>query len=86
MSSAVDLFSTYGGSAKDMQPWLEDAQINRDRNLRLQYLAGRGLNLYTADRIYAEMLPFAKAPEGVFSGSEAKMQELLQKIGAAQAQ
>ena len=25
-----------------LQPWLADAQVNRDRNLRLQYLAGLG--------------------------------------------
>src|SRR3954469_7678588 len=39
MTSAIDLFATYAGSASDLQPWLKDAQINRDRNLRLQYLA-----------------------------------------------
>jgi spermidine synthase len=84
MYSAVDLFSTYAGSADDMKPWLQDAQINRDRNLRLQYLAGRGLNLYRADTIFAEMLPFAKDPVGVFSGSEAAMSSLMQKMHAAQ--
>ena len=46
INSAIDLFSTYAGSATDFEPWLKDAQINRDRNLRLQYLAGLGLNLY----------------------------------------
>jgi spermidine synthase len=80
MYSAVDLFATYGGSAKDMQPWLRNAQINRDRNLRLQYLAGRGLNLYRADAIYAEMLPYASDPEHVFTGSDERMQSLLEKI------
>ncbi len=84
MTSAVDLFATYGGSAADMQGWLKDAQINRDRNLRLQYLAGRGLNLYKAGEIYAEMLPFAQDPQGVFSGSDALMQSLMQKIHTAQ--
>ena len=29
--------------ATDLAPWLKDAVINRDRNLRLQYLAGHGL-------------------------------------------
>ena len=33
--------------------------INRDRNLRLQYLAGLGLNLYQSDSIYAGMLAHA---------------------------
>lgn len=84
MTSAVDLFATYGGSAADMQPWLQDAQVNRDRNLRLQYLAGRGLNLYRAGEIYAEMLPFAKDPEGVFTGSDAVLSELNGKIRIAQ--
>ena len=84
MTSAVDLFSTYAGSAADMQPWLKDAQINRDRNLRLQYLAGRGLNLYKAGEIYAEMLPFAQDPQHVFTGSDALMQSLMGKIRLAQ--
>jgi spermidine synthase len=84
MQSAVDLFATYAGSAEDMQPWLRDAQINRDRNLRLQYLAGRGLNLYHADVIYAEMLPYAGDPKGVFTGSQEKQDELLAKIRIAQ--
>ena len=80
MYSAVDLFATYAGSADDMAPWLKNAQINRDRNLRLQYLAGRGLNLYRAEAIFAEMQPYATEPEGVFSGSPALMAELLRKI------
>ena len=84
MTSAVDLFSTYAGSAADMQPWLKDAQINRDRNLRLQYLAGRGLNLYKAGEIYAEMLPFAHDPQHVFTGSDALVQSLMGKIRIAQ--
>ena len=84
MTSAVDLFSTYAGSAADMQPWLKDAQINRDRNLRLQYLAGRGLNLYRAGEIYAEMLPFARDPQNVFVGSDNLMQSLMGKIRIAQ--
>jgi len=83
MTSAVDLFATYGGSAADLRGWLTDAQINRDRNLRLQYLAGRGLNFYRAGEIYAEMLPFARDPQGVFTGSDALMQDLLRKIRLA---
>ena len=50
MHSVTDLFGTFAGKAADFKPWLQDAQINRDRNLRLQYLAGRGLNLYHADK------------------------------------
>ena len=85
MLSAVDLFATYAGSAEDMAPWMHDAQINRDRNLRLQYLAGRSLNVYRADTIFAEMLPYAKDPSaGLFQGSDATQALLLQKIRTAQ--
>ncbi len=72
MNSAVDLFSTYAGTATELQPWLADANINRDRNLRLQYLAGLGLNLYQSESIYADMLAHASGwPNGLFVASEA---------------
>jgi spermidine synthase len=81
MHSAVDLFSTFAGQAPDFAPWLKDAQINRDRNLRLQYLAGRGLNLYKADTIYSDMVSYAKDPQGIFDSSSPELkQALLQKI------
>jgi spermidine synthase len=83
MQSAVDLFATYAGSASDLKPWLADAQINRDRNLRLQFLAGRGLNLYRAGDIFAEMLPYAQDPQNLFSGSDALMQSLMLKMHTA---
>jgi spermidine synthase len=83
MHSAVDLFSTYAGSADDLKGWMQDAQINRDRNLRLQYLAGRSLNVYKADAIFAEMLPYAQDPQGVFEGSDALKESLRQKMHTA---
>jgi spermidine synthase len=71
MNSAVDLFSTFAGTASDLRPWLQDANINRDRNLRLQYLAGLGLNLYQSDSIYADMLNYAsRYPDNLFVASD----------------
>ena len=61
-----------------------DAIINRDRNLKLQYLAGLGLNLYQSDRIYSDMLMHAKYPEGLFTGSEQTLQALREGILRAQ--
>jgi len=70
MNSAVDLFSTFAGRANDLAPWLADASINRDRNLRLQFLAGLGLNLYQSDSIYAGMLAYVQRfPDELFAGS-----------------
>ncbi|MEN3336483.1 MAG: spermidine synthase [Acidobacteriota bacterium] len=76
MFSAVDLFSNYAGMKADLAPWLADATINRDRNLRLQYLAGMGFNLYQSEAIYADMLQYSRYPEGLFVGSEATKQAL----------
>jgi spermidine synthase len=69
ITSAVDLVATYAGSGPDLTPWLGDAVVNRDRNLRLQYLAGLGLNLDENAAIYREMLQYARFPDGVFTGS-----------------
>jgi spermidine synthase len=76
MFSAVDLFSNYAGMKADLAPWLADATINRDRNLRLQYLAGMGFNLYQSEAIYADMLQYSRYPEGLFVGSDATKQTL----------
>jgi len=84
MHDVTDLFGTFAGQAADYKPWLADAQINHDKNLRLEYLAGKGLNLYHADTIFAEMLPFGKDPQGVFTGSPELMSQLMQKIHALQ--
>jgi spermidine synthase len=85
MNSAVDLFSTYAGRKPDLEPWLRDAAINRDRNLRLQYLAGLGLNLYQADTIYADMLRYVtKMPDDLFIAKEETKKALWDGINRQQ--
>jgi spermidine synthase len=74
--TAVDLFSSYAGRASDLHEWLKDASINRDRNLRLQYLAGLGLNLYESGPIYSEILRYRHFPEGLFVGSPETIESL----------
>jgi spermidine synthase len=81
--SAIDLFGTYAGRSNDMQGWLKDAAINTDRNLRLQYLAGLGLNLYQSDAIYKGMIRESHYPEDLFEGSPETLQALKAKIDAA---
>jgi spermidine synthase len=68
-SSALALLSTYAGQARDLAPWLAGAQLNRDSNLRLQYLAGFGLNTYESSAIYAQMLRYRKFPDDFFVGA-----------------
>ena len=74
--TAVDLLSTFGMSGNQIKPWLADAQINTDRNLRLQYLAGLGLNRFDQASIYAEMARYRKYPEGLFTGSPEQLWRL----------
>jgi spermidine synthase len=83
LQTAADLFATYAGNARDLAPWLADAQINRDRNLRLQYLAGFRSNWYHSDTIYDEMVPYIKYPDQLFTGSEISRALLKFKIAAA---
>ncbi len=67
--SAADLLATYAGRAPDLQPMLTDAQINDDLSMRLQYLAGLGLNSAEAGRLYHEILSYRKFPQGLFTGT-----------------
>jgi spermidine synthase len=81
--SAVDLFGNYAGRTSDLKAYMADAQINRDRDLRLQYLAGLGLNLYQSGPIYADILRHRKYPEGMFTGSAETLQRLRDAIASA---
>ena len=70
LGSAFDLLSTYAGRQDELVPWLKGAQINDDLNMRLQYLAGWGLNYNHADLIYRAMLRYRRFPRDLFKGSE----------------
>jgi spermidine synthase len=83
INSAVDLFGTYAGRRSDMKGWLSDAQINTDRNLKLQYLAGLGLNLYQSDAIYKAMIKDSKYPDDLFEGSPETLASLRSKINSS---
>jgi spermidine synthase len=82
--SAVDLLGTYVGGRAELANWLEDAEINRDRNLRLQYLAGLALNEYQADAIFDNMTAAGQPafPEALFTGAPTRLEELRQRMRA----
>ena len=67
--SAFGLVATYAGQASDLRPWLKHAAINRDRDLRLQYLAGMALNFNESGLIFADLLAYRRFPEEIFVGS-----------------
>jgi len=72
----VSLLATYAGRAAGLGKWMEDAQINTDRNLRLQYLAGMSVNSYMATEILNSILKYYQFPEDVFIGSSQRIQEM----------
>jgi len=76
LGSAIQLLSTYGGDAAGLHEWLRAAQINRDRNLRLQYLAGLSPNAQSAAAIYSEILRFRKFPDYFLTASPERSQAL----------
>ena len=80
MNSPVDLFATYAGRRSDLTEWLRNVPINRDRNLRMQYLAGLGLNLDDAAAIYAGMLAYRRFPEDLFVSAEGRVDSLREAI------
>jgi spermidine synthase len=67
--TVVGLLETYGGQASDLRPWLKNAEINRDRNLRLQYLAGLELDTKESKFIHEAMLNHRQFPEKLLIGS-----------------
>jgi spermidine synthase len=81
-NSLVSLLATYGGQRSDLTGWLQDAEINRDGNLRLQYLAGLALNTSMEGAIYSQILSYRQFPRSLFAGSEQRMQNLLYAIQA----
>jgi spermidine synthase len=76
LDSALALLATYGGRRHDLEPWLRDAELNRDDNLRLQFLAGLRMNVDQRAETYRGMLEFKRYPSDVFFGSPEKLSEL----------
>jgi spermidine synthase len=67
--SVFDVLRTYSGRRQDLTPWLQGAEINEDRNLRLQYLAGLGYNEFLGTEIRDEILDYRTFPSDLFTGS-----------------
>jgi spermidine synthase len=78
--SAVDLFAKFAAQGPMLSPWLADAQVNKDRNLRLQYLAGADLNKNQKAEIYSEILSHRQYPEKLFVGHPSTLEALRQKM------
>ena len=76
VANSVALLGTYAGRALDLSPWLSGAEINRDGNLRLQYLAGLALNNTKEGEIYGGILRFRRFPDDLLVGSAITLAQL----------
>ena len=70
ITSLYNLFGSYAGQRSDLAPWLKDAVINRDRDLKLQYIAGLENNAYDNTKIFQEFTQYRKFPEALFVATD----------------
>jgi spermidine synthase len=80
---AMQLLATFAGQAQSLKPWMMGAQINTDRNLRLQYLAGMWYNSYMATTILEGILHYYRFPENIFIGAPDTLQAMKQALTEA---
>jgi spermidine synthase len=76
LKSAADILGSYAGRGRDLAPWLADAEINRERHLRLQYLAGLAANTDQRFAIFQGIVNHRRYPADLFVASadiEAKL-------------
>jgi spermidine synthase len=78
--TAIDMLVTFAGQGSQMEEWSADAQINTDRNLRLQYLAGMWLNRFDANEILYSILKHYSFPNRTFVGSPERVATLKEAL------
>jgi hypothetical protein len=78
LKSGAQILATYAGRASDLAPLLADAEINRERHLRLQYLAGLAANRDQRYLIFQTLAQYRRYPADLFvasAGLEAQLRK-----------
>jgi spermidine synthase len=78
LPTAASILAAYAGRARDLMPLLETAEINRERHLRLQYLAGLAANRDQRFYIFQELMKYRRYPADLFeasAGLEARLRD-----------
>jgi spermidine synthase len=78
--SLIELLANYAGRQADLGSWVRGSELNRDRDLRLQYLAGWGIDSRLEHTIYREILKHRRMPEGLFVGTPELVLQMQQAI------
>jgi spermidine synthase len=79
--SAVDLLATYIGRAPDLQPMVAGVALNEDLNLRLQYMAGLGLNFRRPGDTYRHIVTYRQFPQDLLVGGGERVNALQTLLG-----
>jgi spermidine synthase len=69
LETARALMATYAGRGRDLAPWLVNADINRERHLRLQYLAGMAAHADQPFAIFQAIVRHRRYPADLFAAS-----------------
>ncbi len=80
VDSPIDLLANYAGQRSDLSRWYQGAQLNRDKDLRLQYLAGWGINSQLQAELYRDMMTYVHPPAALFEGSPQLVASLMNAI------
>jgi spermidine synthase len=78
--SLPDLLSVYTGNSADLDPWIHDAVVNHDGDLKLSYLAGWGINSQLADSLYRQMVTYRHDPNWMMTGSQPVIDDVIKAI------
>ena len=66
MLNPASWLMSYAGRRPDVSEWLENYQPNLDRNLKLEYLAGEGMDIRQDNKIYNAMIARLSYPDDFF--------------------
>ncbi len=80
INTLTELFTTYAGSAADLEPWTRGAALNTDADLKLSYLAGWGVNAALDDVLYRKILVYRTPPVNIFTGSPEHVDKVLANL------
>jgi spermidine synthase len=80
LATIPELMAQYAAHSGDVQSWIAGAPLNRDRSLRLEYLAGMSMRLYIADQIFDDMIKHRRYPDDVLVNDERYEREIRRRM------
>jgi len=80
LATIPELIGQYVGYGGDLKTWLADAEINRDRSLRLEYLAGLSVFRWESHKIFEEIEKFRRYPAELLKNDAPYEQSIRERL------